>query len=262
MSEKKRRFPELSLSSKISLVTGAASGIGRGIAERMAGVGAKVAVVDKDRNRGKKTVSQIENRGGSAAFFECDVTSSRECKEVVEAVDDHFGHLDILVNNAGVIVRKGVVDLSEEEWDKVLAVNLKGVYLLSKYSIPRMAATQGGTVVNISSGWGLKGGPEAAAYCAAKAGVINLSRSMAIDYGEQGIRVNSVSPGDTDTKLLRGEARQLGEEEEQFLSAASNRPLGRLGLPEDVANAVIFLASDLASWVTGANIVVDGGGLA
>ena len=143
-----------------------------------------------------------------------------------------------------------------------MAVNLKAPFLLSKYSIPLMKKGEGGSIINISSGWGLKGGPKAVAYCASKAGLINLSRAMAIDHGEDGIRVNCVSPGDTDTGLLRDEARQLGENEEQFLSQAADRPLGRLGTPQDIGNAVLFLASDMAEWVTGANIVVDGGGLA
>lgn len=252
----------ISLQSKVALVTGAASGIGEGIAEKLDGAGAKVAVVDVDREGGEDTISKIRDGGGEGSFFPCDVTSSADCKSTVEAVEERFGGLDILVNNAGVIKRKSALDLTEEDWEKVISVNLKAPFLLSKYSIPLMSGGEGGSIVNVSSGWGLKGGPQAVAYCASKAGLINMSRAMAIDYGDQGIRVNCVSPGDTDTDLLRDEADQLGEDEKKFLSLAADRPLGRLGTPRDIANAVLFLASDLADWVTGANIVVDGGGLA
>ena len=262
MKEDFDRLTDISLGSKVALVTGAASGIGEGIATRLAEAGARVAVVDIDREKGEETVSKIEDKGAEGIFFRCDVTSSTDCETTVNAVEEHFGGLHILVNNAGLIKRKSVLDLTEEEWEGVMAVNLKAPFLLSKYSIPLMKKSDGGSIINISSGWGLKGGPKAVAYCASKAGLINLSRAMAIDHGEDEIRVNCVSPGDTDTGLLRDEARQLGENEEQFLSQAADRPLGRLGSPQDIGNAVLFLASDMAEWVTGANIVVDGGGLA
>ncbi|MHA1580952.1 MAG: SDR family NAD(P)-dependent oxidoreductase, partial [Candidatus Baldrarchaeia archaeon] len=149
-----------------------------------------------------------------------------------------------------------------KEWDWVLGVNLKGVYLVSHYVIPYMIKNGGGSIVNIGSGWGVKGGPKAASYCASKGGVVNLTRAMAIDHGRQGIRVNCVCPGDTDTPMLRSEAAQLGVDLNEFLKEAADRPINRLGKPEDVANAVLFLVSDLASWITGAILVVDGGGLA
>lgn len=253
---------EISLSEKVAIVTGAASGIGEGIALRLADADARVAVLDLDEEGGKGTVSAIGKSGGDAEFFRCDVTSSSDCETTVQAVNDYYGGLDVLVNNAGVIERKTAVELSEEEWDRVLSVNLKGPYLLAKYSIPLMSASGGGSVINVSSGWGIKGGPKAVSYCASKAGLINLSRAMAIDHGREGVRVNCVSPGDTDTGLLRDEADQLGEDEEEFIRQAADRPLERLGAPLDIGNAVIFLASDLADWVTGANLVVDGGGLA
>jgi NAD(P)-dependent dehydrogenase (short-subunit alcohol dehydrogenase family) len=141
-------------------------------------------------------------------------------------------------------------------------VNLKGPFLVSKYSIPYMIRGGGGSIVNIASGWGLKGGPKAAAYCASKGGLVNMTRAMAIDHGRNGIRVNCVAPGDVDTPMLRSEAKQLGISWEDFLKDASNRPLARIGRPEDIANAVLFLASDMASWMTGATLVVDGGGIA
>ena len=162
-----------------------------------------------------------------------------------------------------MIRRKNVLDLEEADWDLTVNVNMKAIYLLSRYVIPIMIEEgKSGSIINTGSGWSLKGGPDAVAYCAAKGGVLNMTRAMAIDHGKQGIRVNCVCPGDIDTPLLRGEAKQLGVNEEEFLKEAADRPLNRVGIPEDVALAVLFLASDLSKWVTGTFLLVDGGGLA
>ncbi|HOE56541.1 MAG TPA: SDR family oxidoreductase [Bacillota bacterium] len=253
----------LSMKDKVAVVTGGASGIGYATAELLAEYGADVAIVDLNEAAGNKAAGKIADAGGKAVFYKCDVTSSQDCERVVSQVKKKFGRIDILFNNAGVTVRKTVVDLEEREWDFVLDVSLKGAYLMSKYVIPVMAAGGGGSIINTGSGWGIKGGDNAAAYCAAKGGIVNLTRAMAIDHGKQNIRVNSVCPGDTDTPLLRDEGRQLGIEENEFLKlSAQGRPLERLGTPRDIANAVLFLASDLSAWVTGSAIVVDGGGLA
>ena len=258
----KKILRQISLKEKIAIVTGAVSGIGFGIAKRLAEAGANVALLDINDEKRREAEEEIRRIGVKAKFYRCDVTSSFQCKETVEKIFRDFGGIDILVNNAGVIVRKEVVETSEKEWDFVLGVNLKGVYLVSRYVIPYMAKTGGGSIINIGSGWGLKGGPKAAAYCASKGGVVNLTRAMAIDHGRQGIRVNCVCPGDIDTPLLRSEAAQLGVNLDEFLKEAADRPINRVGRPEDIANAVLYLASDLSSWVTGAIIVVDGGGLA
>lgn len=251
-----------SLEGKVAMITGAASGIGLATAKRLAEMGASIALVDINETKGKEAAEEIESLERKAKFFRCDVTSGSDCKKTTEDVYQEFGKIDILFNNAGVIRRKNVVELSEEEWDLVLNINLKAIYLLSRQVIPRMIDDGGGSIINTGSGWGLKGGPNAAAYCAAKGGTVNLTRAMAIDHGKQGIRVNCVCPGDTDTELLHDEAAQLGLDDAGFLKAAADRPLHRVGLPEDIANAVLYFASDMSRWVTGSVLVVDGGGLA
>lgn len=251
----------ISLNGKVAVVTGAASGIGLATAKRLAEMGAITALLDINEPGGKRAVREIKDSGGNARFYTCDVMSNNDCKRVTESIYREWGSINILINCAGVIVRKDVVELSEEEWDFVLGVNLKAVYLLSHHVIPYMKKG-GGTIINIGSGWGIKGGPRAAAYCAAKGGVVNLTRAMAIDHGKDGIRVNCICPGDVDTPLLRGEAAQLGEELDKFMKEAADRPLSRVGTPEDVADAVLYLGSELSNWVTGAVLVVDGGGLA
>lgn len=247
---------------KRAIVTGAASGIGRAVAELLAAEGAAVLVADVDAAAGEALAAAIRESGGRAAFAACDVASSADCKHAVEAVVRAFGGLEILCNNAGIIRRADVVGTTEEEWDRVMAVNVRSVFLMGKHAIPVMAAGGGGAIVNIGSGWGLKGGDQAASYCASKGAVVNLTRAMAIDHGPQNIRVNCVCPGDTDTGMLREEARQLGQAEQEFLAGSADRPLARIGSPTDIAQAVLFLVSDASAWVTGTTLVVDGGGLA
>jgi NAD(P)-dependent dehydrogenase (short-subunit alcohol dehydrogenase family) len=251
----------LSLEGKVAMVTGAASGIGRGIALRLAELGAAIVILDIDAAGAKSTEERIAQQG-KARFEKCDVRSSRDCQQAVAAAIDAFGKIDILCNNAGVIVRKDVTSLKEDEWDLALDVTLKGIFLLSREVIPHMIKAGSGVIINTGSGWSLKGGPQAASYCAAKAGVLNLTRAMAIDYGKHNIRVNCICPGDIDTPMLQSECEQLGEETVTFLREAANRPIARVGTPEDVANAVLFLASGMATWITGTHLVVDGGGLA
>ena len=251
----------LSLEGKVAMVTGAASGIGRGIALRLAELGAAIVILDIDAVRAKSTEERIAQQG-KARFEKCDVRSSRDCQQAVAAAIDAFGKIDILCNNAGVILRKDVTNLTEDEWDLALDVTLKSIFLLSREVIPHMIKAGSGVIINTGSGWSLKGGPQAASYCAAKAGVLNLTRAMAIDYGKHNIRVNCICPGDIDTPMLRSECEQLGEETVTFLREAANRPIARVGTPEDVANAVLFLASGMATWITGTHLVVDGGGLA
>ena len=252
----------LSLEGKVAMITGAASGIGRGISLRLAEMGAFVAVLDIDEAKGRATGAEIESGGGAVVFVKCDVRSAADCRCAVATIIEQHRKIDILCNCAGIAIRKDIVDLTEDEWDLALDVTLKGIYLLSREVVPHMVRSGGGSIINIGSGWGLKGGPKAASYCAAKGGTVNLTRAMAIDHGKHNIRVNCVCPGDVDTPMLRSECAQLGEDREAFMREAANRPLARVGTPDDIANAVLFLASPMSSWITGAALVVDGGGLA
>ena len=257
-----KSFELLSLEGRVAVVSGAASGIGRGTAARLAEFGAAIVLLDVDQPGGTIAAAGIAKQGGRALFVPCDVRSDKDCRRAVDESVRRFGRIDVLFNNAGVTVRKSAVDLREEEWDLMLDVMLKGTYLLSHHVIPHMIAAGGGSIINMGSGWALKGGPNAVAYCAAKGGILNMTRAMAIDHGRHGIRVNCVCPGDVDTPLLRSECAQLGQDEGAFMAEAARRPLARVGTPDDVANAVLFFASDLSKWVTGAFLVVDGGGIA
>lgn len=252
----------LNVAGKVAVITGASSGIGLATSQLFARMGVRVALLDVNDAKGEDETRKIVEDGGTAVYCHCDVTRSGDCKNAAEKVFTEFGGIHILFNNAGVIKRKSVVDLPEKEWDLVLDVSLKGAYLLSKYVIPLMAQSGGGSIINTGSGWGLKGGDDAAAYCAAKGGIVNMTRGMAIDHGKEGIRVNAVCPGDIDTPLLRDEAAQLGADETEFMKDAADRPLNRVGEPLDVAKTVLFLASDLSAWITGTSVLVDGGGLA
>ena len=258
-----RRVAECgSVLGKVALITGGASGIGRATAELFSREGAAVAIVDINVEEGRAVSASIAETGGEAIFIPCDVTQADQCEEAVARVVKHWGCLDILFNNAGVTRRASVLGTTEEEWDLVMAVNVKSVFLMSKAAVPVMIRGGGGSIVNTASGWGLVGGKNAISYCASKGAVIQLTKAMAVDHGPDGIRVNAVCPGDTDTPMLANEAEQLGQSHEEVLAESVDRPLQRVGRPEEIAHAVLYLASDDASFVTGTTLVVDGGGLA
>jgi NAD(P)-dependent dehydrogenase (short-subunit alcohol dehydrogenase family) len=252
----------MQLSGKVALITGGASGIGRATALLFAREGAVVAIADLNERAGEVVASEIAQSGGRAIFEPADVTDAEDCQRLAEHAIREFGRIDILFNNAGIIRRATVLDLSEEDWDRVMTVNVKSIYLLSREVIPHMQKQGGGSIINTASGWGLAGGAKAAVYCASKGAVVLLTKAMAIDHGPNKIRVNCICPGDTDTGMLRAEAQQLGEANDRFLAEAARRPLGRVGSPDEIAQAVLYLASDASSFVTGTALVVDGGGLA
>ena len=262
MSQSRNETRRGALRGRVVLITGGASGIGRATARLFAEEEARVVLVDLDEKGGRSAAEEIAGGGGEARFIAADVSRAADCTRAVEETLFKFGRIDVLFNNAGIIRRASVVGTSEEEWDRVMAVNVKSIFLLSRLAVPIMAKAGGGAIVNTASGWGIAGGRDAAAYCASKGAVVLLTKAMAIDHGRQGIRVNCVCPGDTDTAMLRHEASELGIAIEEFLAEAADRPLGRMGTPEEVAQAVLFLASDSSSFITGTALVVDGGGLA
>ncbi|QBD74511.1 SDR family oxidoreductase [Ktedonosporobacter rubrisoli] len=250
------------LQDRVALITGAASGIGRATALLFAQEGAAVAIVDLDEQGGQRAAQAIRDAGGRALFIQTNIAKSADCQHAIERTVDEFGGLDILFNNAGIIRRTTVLEIDEEEWDLVMAVNVKSMYLLSRFALPHMIRAGGGAIINTASGWGLVGGRRAVSYCTSKGAVVQLTRAMALDHGEQNIRVNCICPGDTNTPMLAHEAQQLGATNAAFLQEAADRPLRRIGRPEDIAQAALYLASDAAAFVTGTALVVDGGGLA
>jgi len=250
------------LEGKVALITGGTSGIGSATAIRFAGEGAAVAITGRNSERGEQVVQDIIADGGEALFIRSDVRVSDDCRHAVDQTLERFGKIDVLFNNAGVFHPKSVPDCTEEEWDETIDSSLKGAFLMSKYVLPSMIERGRGSIIHTSSGWGILGGDKAAAYCAAKGGLIIMAKAMAIDHGPDGIRVNCVCPGDTETPMLTDDAEKRGMEWRDYVAAGSDRPLGRIGTAEEIARAVLFLASDDSSYVTGEALVVDGGGVA
>jgi NAD(P)-dependent dehydrogenase (short-subunit alcohol dehydrogenase family) len=250
------------LLNKVAVITGGTSGIGEATAILFAKEGASVAITGRNEERGRQVRDTILRGGGTAIFVAADVRQAQECRRVIDQTMSGFGHLDILFNNAGVFYPHTALDCSEEEWDEQIDVSLKGTFLMSKFALPEMIRRGSGVIINNSSGWGMVGGDSAVAYCAAKGGVVLLTKAMAIDHGRQGIRVNCICPGDVDTPMLPQDARLRGLEWQNYLAGCANRPLGRIGTADEIARAVLFLASDDSSFMTGAALVVDGGGIA
>jgi NAD(P)-dependent dehydrogenase (short-subunit alcohol dehydrogenase family) len=250
------------LAKKVAVITGGTSGIGEATAILFAKEGASVAITGRNEERGRQVRDTIIRAGGTAIFVAADVRQAGQCRHVVEQTMSAFSHLDILFNNAGIFYPHTALDCSEEEWDEQIDVSLKGTFLMSKLALPEMIRRGSGVIINNSSGWGMVGGDSAVAYCAAKGGVVLLTKAMAIDHGRQGIRVNCICPGDVDTPMLPQDARMRGLEWQNYLAGCANRPLGRIGTADEIAKAVLFLASDDSSFMTGAALVVDGGGIA
>jgi meso-butanediol dehydrogenase/(S,S)-butanediol dehydrogenase/diacetyl reductase len=243
---------------KAAIVTGAASGLGRAAAERLAEEGACVCVSDVDAAAGKAVVDGIKQAGGKAIFVKADVSKERDAERLVNATVKTFGRIDVLVNNAGIRASGSVHQTSLADWEKIMAVDLRGVYLCARFAVPHMLEQRAGSIINISSVSGVLGDYGMAAYNAAKGGVTNLTRNMALDYARDGIRVNAVCPGSIMTPMLEGAYSEIGHREASRKFNAAYPP-GRVGEPREVAHLILFLASDESRFVSGANILIDGG---
>ena len=247
------------LRGRTALITGAASGIGRATALLFGREGAAVAILDRDAEGGQAVARSIESEGGKSLFVPGDVTRDADARRAVDETVARFGRLDVLFNNAGIIRRATILETSEEDWDRVMQVNVKSIFLLSRRAVPVMVRAGGGIIINTASNWGLVGGTSGAVYCASKGAVVILTKAMALDHGAQNIRVNCICPGDTDTPMLRSEAVMLGEPLDRFMEESAQVPLRRVARPEDIAQAALYLASDASSFVSGAPLIVDGG---
>jgi hypothetical protein len=243
---------------EVAIVTGASKGIGVGIAKVLANDGAKVVVVARNEEGGQKTVNEIRQAGGDAFFVKADIADEEQVKAMVQAVLKHYGRIDILVNNAGLGVYKSISDATSEDWDRCMNVDMKGVFLCSKYCVPHMQARGKGAIVNISSVHAFRSTNGTAVYDAAKGGVSALTRSMAIDLGPT-IRVNDISPGWIYTPLIQSIFDSYPDPAEQRRVIEQRQVMKRIGTPEDVGHAVSFLVSDEASFITGVQLFVDGG---
>lgn len=244
------------LDNKVALITGGARGQGAVEARLFAAEGANVVICDILDEEGKRIESEINNTGGSSLFAHLDVTDESEWQHVIETTLNSFGQLDILVNNAGIYKWSQVEETTSELWDQTMDINAKGVFLGTKHAIAPMRNSGGGSIVNISSVAGLVGSANAAAYCASKGAVRLLTKSTAIQYAKDGIRANSVHPGIIDTPMTTPNLLATQEARDR---SASRHPLGRVGTSEDVAYGVLFLASDESSFMTGSELVIDGG---
>jgi NAD(P)-dependent dehydrogenase (short-subunit alcohol dehydrogenase family) len=244
---------------KVAVVTGASSGIGRATAIAFAREGAAVVIVDKNREQGEEVAREIQEQGSAVLYVHTDITQETEVQAMVQDVTGHWNRLDVLVNNAGIYHQADIVHTPSEVWDSVLAVNLTGAFLCTKYVVPAMVRGGGGAVINVASEAALVGIKGQVAYNVSKGGMIALTRSCAVDLAGQGIRVNCVCPGTTDTPLVREAVNRAPDPFAARRALEEVRPLNRLGTPEEIASAILYLASSEAGYATGAILSVDGG---
>jgi 3-oxoacyl-[acyl-carrier protein] reductase len=243
----------MKVKDKVTIITGAGSGIGRGTAMLFAGEGAKVVVADVNSKGGEETVNEIRQNGGEAFFALLDISNREQIKNVVKETLDKYGKIDVLINNAGIIQDALVVKMTEEQWDRVISIDLKGPFNCIQAVVGSMIEKGGGEIINVSSIVGLYGNVGQTNYAAAKAGLIGMTKTLAKELGKKGIRVNAIAPGFIITPMTSGIPEKILE------MMKEKTPLKRLGKPEDVANTLLFLASDEASFINGAVISVDGG---
>jgi len=243
----------------VALITGGGTGIGRAIALAFAREGASVAVAGRRLEKLREVISEIQKQGGAGLAMECDVTRIREVGRAVKGTVERFGRLNVLVNNAGTLHVSTVEGISEEEWDRMMTVNVKGPFLMSRAVLPEFRKCGGGAIVNIGSVLGLFAVKDRAAYSASKGAVTMLTKSMALDHGHEKIRVNCICPSVVETDLVKGVFNETEEGQAKLKARLATIPLGRLGRPEDVAEMAVYLASEESSWLTGAAIPLDGG---
>jgi NAD(P)-dependent dehydrogenase (short-subunit alcohol dehydrogenase family) len=243
---------------KVVLITGGGSGIGRATAMSFAEEGAKVVINDVS-DHGQGVVNEITKAGGIAIFVKGSVENASDAERMVDETIKAFGRLDILFNNAGLLIQGRVDSLSLEDWDRTMAVNVRGMFLVSKHAVVQMRKQGGGAIINCASNIVLKALKNRVAYSASKGAVVALTKAMATDHASENIRVNCVLPGPIDTPLLRNRLREMGDLEEEQKKIAAQTPIGRIGKPEDVAAGILYFASDEASFVTGMALVIDGG---
>lgn len=247
------------LSGKVALITGGGTGIGRAIALAFAREGASVAVSGRRLEKLREAISEVQKAGGAGLAMECDVTRTAEVERAVKGTVERFGRVNVLVNNAGTLHVSTVEGISEEEWDRMMTVNVKGPFLMSRAVLPEFRKCGGGAIVNIGSVLGLFAVKDRAGYCASKGAVTMLTKAMALDHAHEKIRVNCICPSVVDTDLVKGVFNETHEGQAKLRARLATIPLGRLGRPEDVAEMAVFLASEEASWLTGATIPLDGG---
>jgi 3-oxoacyl-[acyl-carrier protein] reductase len=238
---------------KLALVTGAAQGIGRSAALRLAGEGYDLAIVARQQDRAQQVVDELERLGSRGAAYGLDVSKPELARQAVADVVDRFGRIDVLVNNAGTHLEREVVDLTEEIYDTIMDTNLKAAFVFSQAVLPTMISQGSGVIINISSVWAWGVGPGATPYCASKAGVSSLTRTLATEVGKHGIRVNAIAPGLIETDMY------ATVNESQRAAMIADAPLGRLGTPDEIAGPLAFLVSRDASWITGETLAVSGG---
>jgi meso-butanediol dehydrogenase / (S,S)-butanediol dehydrogenase / diacetyl reductase len=249
----------MQLNDKVAIVTGAGSGIGRASAMLFAEEGASVVVADWNQESGSKAAEEIRQKGHRAVFCHTDVSKAADAQRMVDTALTQFGRLDTLLNNAAVQIMAKLVDTTEEQWDTVLNVNLKGMFLGCKYAIPAMLKTGGGSIINVSSALGLVGDPDLVAYGASKGGIIAFTKAAAMGYGPQKIRVNCICPGDTNTPLVQDYFDSQPNPDQFRQEVYKNFALRRIAEPVEIARLAVFLASDASSFMTGSVVVIDGG---